>query len=294
MQILTDAIKAHTKNDELQACIQICTSSILNMSIMFSTSIGSRSTYSSGDTLWFAHNICGHPGCCMDCWHMSCAMRAQGLKIMEGSGCSSALVVLFETLISQLCGGWLDSMMLHSERKDYQLISVQNINWTSPDGCKALLSLSQQMQSWRQAPSPKWGTRHTPSRAYCGAFSGPSWKATVVSRPWEDGTILLPVFSNIKHPVPYVFLASPVMHLWPEGRQKKMRHLFGRQEKVTRSVQDQTGDRAMGAKLMTTWRLMKRKCAMLCTLPSLDANLVKQDHQRLNTFGLLGSCIMCP
>lgn len=40
-------------------------------------------------------------------------------------------------------------------------------------------------------------------------------KATVVSRPWLEAIRRCPVFSSMKQPVPYVFLASPGRQRWP-------------------------------------------------------------------------------
>lgn len=48
-------------------------------------------------------------------------------------------------------------------------------------------------------PAPAMATE--PSRPYCTAARGPSWKATTVRRPWEDGTSLAPVFRIKKQPV---------------------------------------------------------------------------------------------
>lgn len=41
-----------------------------------------------------------------------------------------------------------------------------------------------------------------PSKAYSTGRSGPSWNATVVRRPWAEGTAVGPVFRRRKPPVP--------------------------------------------------------------------------------------------
>ena len=56
-------------------------------------------------------------------------------------------------------------------------------------------------------PAPAMATE--PSSAYAGAASAPNRHATVVNNPCEDGTGAAPVLSSMKHPVPYVFFASP-------------------------------------------------------------------------------------
>mmetsp|Transcript_544 Transcript_544/g.1208 ORF Transcript_544/g.1208 Transcript_544/m.1208 type:complete len:347 (+) Transcript_544:148-1188(+) len=54
-----------------------------------------------------------------------------------------------------------------------------------------------------------------PSSAYWGGASLPSWNAIVERSPWLDGTSWDPVLRSMKHPVPYVFFASPGLHRWP-------------------------------------------------------------------------------
>ena len=62
-------------------------------------------------------------------------------------------------------------------------------------------------------PAPAMATE--PSNAYAGVAVAPNCHATVVSKPCEDGTGAGPVLSSMKHPVPYVFFASPGAQRWP-------------------------------------------------------------------------------
>mmetsp|Transcript_6839 Transcript_6839/g.23090 ORF Transcript_6839/g.23090 Transcript_6839/m.23090 type:complete len:316 (-) Transcript_6839:289-1236(-) len=56
-----------------------------------------------------------------------------------------------------------------------------------------------------------------PSRANATAWSSPSRHAIVVHNPFCEKTgSPYPVFSSAKHPVPYVFFASPGVHRWPK------------------------------------------------------------------------------
>mmetsp|Transcript_8813 Transcript_8813/g.22024 ORF Transcript_8813/g.22024 Transcript_8813/m.22024 type:complete len:256 (+) Transcript_8813:773-1540(+) len=59
-----------------------------------------------------------------------------------------------------------------------------------------------------EIPTPAIAT--DPSKKYAGLASGPSWKPTVVSRPFCEYTGSCPVLSSVKHPVPYVILLSPL------------------------------------------------------------------------------------
>mmetsp|Transcript_11761 Transcript_11761/g.50391 ORF Transcript_11761/g.50391 Transcript_11761/m.50391 type:complete len:391 (-) Transcript_11761:347-1519(-) len=63
-------------------------------------------------------------------------------------------------------------------------------------------------------PAPATATE--PSSAYAGRAPAPRRQHTVDRSPRFEGTGLPgPVLSSAKHPVPYVFLASPGAHRWP-------------------------------------------------------------------------------